>query len=230
MSNENDENQHVFHQFSWETREDDVQSEDELFDQEELERAAEEERVKKEEEEKQRMLTEAVRTPFQKENEKTKAKRFSVAGLFALKINGHSIFYREAQAQGNEAKMTYHQDAMTRILDEARALGAELRLNEETGRYVVVRPVADVASLTESLKEKILDLFRAKIREKQFQANDLSNSIRVLQAEMPNPESDEFTEAMLAITNLSGSRKNLLYSVTLLQELMEEMENLIIRF
>lgn len=182
------------------------------------------------EEEKQELNLEALKTPHQKSLEKTKAKRFSVAGLLALKVNGHGIFLREAMAQGHEGKVARHQQAIERILDEARAIGAELKLNEETGRYNVVRPAPDVASLPESLKEKILDVFRTKMREKQFQADDVMNSMRQIQVSMPTPDQEGFAESMGQITELSLKRKDLLRQVSLLQEIEKEMEGLIIRF
>jgi len=184
----------------------------------------------KAEEERQRKLSEAVETPHQKEAKKTKAKRFSVAGLLALRVNGHGIFLREALSQGHEGKIELHRQAIERILDEARAIGAELKLNEETGRYNVVRPAPDVASLPESLKEKILDVFKSKIREKQFQAEDVMNSMRQIQINMPSPDQDGFAESMGQITELSLKRKDLLHQVSLLQEIEKEMEGLIIRF
>jgi hypothetical protein len=182
----------------------------------------------KEDEEKQRKLLEAVKTPHQKAVEKTKAKRFSVAGLLALKANGHAVFLREAEAQNREATVEHHRQAIERILDEAMAIGAELKLNPETGRFKVVRPAPDAVSLPESLKEKILDVFRTKIREKQFQADDLGNSMR--QIMMPSPDEEGFAESVGRITELSLKRKDLLHQVTLLQEIETEMEGLIIRF
>ncbi len=183
------------------------------------------------EDEKQELNPEALKTPHQKSIEKTKAKRFSVAGLLALKANGHAIFLREAEAQNHEAVAEHHRKAIERILDEARAIGAELKLNEETGRFKIVRPAPDVVSLPESLKAKLLDLFDTKIKEKQFQADDLAKSMRAIQINMPSPEDEEeFTESMIQTTNLSQKRKDLIQQVSLLQEMRGEMENLIIRF
>lgn len=183
------------------------------------------------EEEKQELNLEALKTPHQKSIEKTKAKRFSVAGLLALKANGHAVFLREAEAQNHEVAAEHHRKAIERILDEARAIGAELKLNEETGRFKVVRPAPDVVSLPESLKAKLLDLFDTKIKEKQFQADDLARSMRAIQINMPSPEDEEeFTESMIQTTNLSQKRKDLIQQVSLLQEIRGEMENLIIRF
>lgn len=183
------------------------------------------------EEEKQELNPEVLKTPHQKSIEKTKASRFSVAGLLALKANGHAIFLREAEAQNHEATVEHHRKAIERILDEARAIGAELKLNEETGRFKIVRPAPDVVSLPESLKAKLLDLFDTKIKEKQFQADDLAKSMRAIQINMPSPEDEEeFTESMIQTTNLSQKRKDLIQQVSLLQEIRGEMENLIIRF